>query len=101
VGSGRKILLFVQEQHRRFGDSTCVVDGITDSSRGRWRCIKGLDRGRERRRRGSGVDSMMAQRLQGGLDDSTGSGEVDDIVGFRENFGGKFWQPGNMSESLW
>jgi hypothetical protein len=43
---------------------------------------------------------MMARRLQGGLDDGTGSGEVDDSVGSREIFGGKFWQPNTVSESL-
>jgi hypothetical protein len=42
-----------------------------------------------------------AQRLQGGLDDGTGSGEVDDSAGSREIFGGKFWQPDGVSESLW
>jgi hypothetical protein len=34
---------------------------------------------------------MMVQRLQGGLDDDIGS---------REIFGGKFWQPDGVSESL-
>jgi hypothetical protein len=69
----------------------CVVDGITDSGRGRWRCVKGLNCGREQWRGGSGEDSMMLQRLQGGLDDGTGFGEADDSLGSREIFGGKFW----------
>jgi hypothetical protein len=43
---------------------------------------------------------MTAQRLQGGLDDDIGSGEVDDSVGSRETFGGKFWQSDGVSESL-
>jgi hypothetical protein len=30
-----------------------------------------------------------------------GSEEVDDGVGSQETFGGKFWQPQGMSESLW
>jgi hypothetical protein len=34
---------------------------------------------------------MMVQRLQGGLDDGIDS---------REIFGGKFWQPDGVSESL-
>jgi hypothetical protein len=46
-------------------------DGVTDSGQGRWRRVKGLDRGRERRRRGSGEDSMMARSLQRGLNDDT------------------------------
>jgi hypothetical protein len=29
-----------------------------------------------------------------------GSGEVNDGVGSRENFGRKFWQPDDVSESL-
>jgi hypothetical protein len=52
---------------------------------------------------------MTARRLQGGLDDSTGSGEVDDStgsgevddgVGSREFFARKFWQPDGLSERL-
>jgi hypothetical protein len=54
----------------------------------------------ERHRGGSGEDSTMARRVQGGLDDGTGSGEVDDDTGSREIFGGKFWQPDGMSESF-
>jgi hypothetical protein len=42
----------------------------------------------------------MAWRLQGGLDDDKGSGEVDDGVDSREIFGGEFWQPDGMSGSL-
>jgi hypothetical protein len=38
--------------------------------------------------------------LWAGLDDGTGSGEVIDGAGFREIFGGKFWQPDGVSESL-
>jgi hypothetical protein len=41
---------------------------------------KGLDRGQERRSRGFGEDSTMAQRLPGGLDDGMGPGDVDDSV---------------------
>jgi hypothetical protein len=77
-----------------------VVDGITGLGRGRWRCVKGLDCGRERRHRGSEEDSTTVQRLQGGLDDGTGSGEVDDSKGSREIFGWKFWQPDGVSECL-
>jgi hypothetical protein len=51
---------------------------------------KGLDRGQEQLCRGSGVDSTMAQRLWGGLDDGTSSRVVNDGVGSREIFGGKF-----------
>jgi hypothetical protein len=42
----------------------------------------------------------MVRRLWGGHDDGTGSGEVNDGVSSRENFGGKFWQPDGVSESL-
>jgi hypothetical protein len=34
---------------------------------------------------------MMAWRLQGGLDDGLGSGEVDDGPGSKEIFNKKFW----------
>jgi hypothetical protein len=51
----------------------------------------------KRRVRGGLNDSAEAR---GGLDDSTGSREVDDGVGSREIFSGKFWQPHDMSESL-
>jgi hypothetical protein len=61
---------------------------------------KGLDRGQERRYGGSGEDSTMAWRLRGGLDDGTGSKEVDDGAGSNEIFGRKFWQIDGMSESL-
>jgi hypothetical protein len=43
---------------------------------------------------------MMTQRLWGGLDDGTGSREVDDGVGPREIFSMKFWQPDGISERL-
>jgi hypothetical protein len=33
----------------------------------------------------------MVWRLQGGLDDGTGSGELDDGAGSREIFSGRFW----------
>jgi hypothetical protein len=85
------MLLWARKWHRGLGDDACVVDDIADSGRGRWQRFKGLDRGWERRRRGSEEDSMMAQRLQGGLNDDTGSREVDDGVGSREFFDGKFW----------
>jgi hypothetical protein len=78
-----------------------VVDGVTDSGRGRWRLVKGLDRGWERRCGGCWEDSMRGRRLQGGVNDGMGSGEVDDVAGSREIFGGKFWQPDDVSESLW
>jgi hypothetical protein len=42
----------------------------------------------------------MTRRLRGGLDDDMGSGEVDDGVGSGKIFGGKFWQPGGVSECL-
>jgi hypothetical protein len=61
---------------------------------------KGLDRGRERRCGGSEEDSMMVQRLRGGLDRGTSSGEVDDGAGSMKIFSGKFWQPDGVSESL-
>jgi hypothetical protein len=78
-----------------------VVDDVTASGRGRWRCVKGLNRGREQRRGGSRDDSTTAQSLPGGLDDGTSTaGEVNDGAGSRENFSGKFWQPDGVSESL-
>jgi hypothetical protein len=40
------------------------------------------------------------RRLRGGLDDDTGSEEVDDGMGSREIFDEKFWQPHGVSESL-
>jgi hypothetical protein len=40
------------------------------------------------------------RRLRGGLDDSTGSREVDDGAGSREVFSRKFWQPDGVSERL-
>jgi hypothetical protein len=61
---------------------------------------KGLDRGWERRCRGSEEDLMMAQRLRGGLDDGTGSEEVDNGADSRENFVLKFWQTDGVSQSL-
>jgi hypothetical protein len=41
-------------------DGACMIDGVTGSSRGRWWCVKGLNRGRERRRGGSVEDLTMA-----------------------------------------
>jgi hypothetical protein len=61
---------------------------------------KGLDRGQERWCEGSGEDSKMVRKLQGGLNNGTGSEEVDDGEGSREIFSGKFWQPDGVSESL-
>jgi hypothetical protein len=43
----------------------------------------------------------MVRRLQRGLDNGMGSGEVNDGTCSREIFGEKFWQPGGVSESLW
>jgi hypothetical protein len=88
-GSGRTMLLQAQERRRGLGDGACVVDDITGLSRGRWRHVKGLDCGRERWRGGSG-ENLMTARLQGGLNDGTGSGQVDDGTGSMEIFGGKF-----------
>jgi hypothetical protein len=82
------------------GDGAYVVDGITVLCRGRWRCVKRLNRGRERWCGGSGEDSTMTRRLQGGLNDGMGSGEVNDDVDSREIFDRKFWQPDDVSESL-
>jgi hypothetical protein len=42
----------------------------------------------------------MARRFQGGLDDDTGSREIDDGVGSSENFNGKIWQPDDVSKSF-
>jgi hypothetical protein len=75
---GRTTFSWAQEQHRKLGD------GITGSGQGRWRRVKGLDRGQERRRGGSEEDSTMAWRLRGGLNDGTSSGEVDNSTGSRE-----------------
>jgi hypothetical protein len=90
VGSGRTTLFWAQEWRRGLRDNACMVDRVTSSGRGRWRRVK-----RPRPRSGT-----MVQRLRGGLDGGMGSGEVDDGVGSREIFGGKFWQPDDMSESL-
>jgi hypothetical protein len=90
-GAGRTTLLQARERCCGCGDNACMVDGITDSGWGRWWHVKGLDRGRERWHGGSMEDSMMTQGLQGGLDDDTGSGDVDDGAGSMEIFGGKFW----------
>jgi hypothetical protein len=90
VGSGRTMLLQAKEWCRGLGDNAWVVDGITGSGRGRWRPIKGLDCDREWRCRDSWEDTTMTPRLRGGLDDSTGSEEVNDSAGSREIFGGKF-----------
>jgi hypothetical protein len=48
VGLGRTTLLRTRERRRGLEDGACVVDDVTNSSRGRWRRIKGLDSGRER-----------------------------------------------------
>jgi hypothetical protein len=50
-----------------------------------------LNGGQERWCGGSREDSTIARRLQGGLDDDTGSREVDDGTGSREIFSGKIW----------
>jgi hypothetical protein len=101
AGSGRTMLLRAQERRCGLSDGACVVDGVTDSGLGRWRRVKGLDRGGEQWHGGSEDDSTMVRRLLGGLDDGTCSEEVDDDVGSREIFGGKFWQPNGVSEILW
>jgi hypothetical protein len=45
----RRVMLLQPRQWRyRLGDGACVVDGVTGSGLGGWRCIKGLDSGRER-----------------------------------------------------
>jgi hypothetical protein len=67
-----------------------MVNGVTGSGRGRWQRVNGP-------RPWSGT---TVRRLRGGPDDSTGSGLVDDGVGSKEIFGGKFWQPNEVSESL-
>jgi hypothetical protein len=67
---------------------------------GKMAARKSLDHGQERWCVGSGEDSMTAWMLRGGLGDNTGSGEVNDGVGSREIFGGKFWQPDEVSENL-
>jgi hypothetical protein len=43
---------------------------------------------------------MTTQRLHEGLNSGTGSREVDNGVGSREFFIGKFWHPDGVSESL-
>jgi hypothetical protein len=90
VGSGRTMLLRAQERCRGLGDGACKVDGITDLGQGRWQHIKGLDRGWERRCGGSEEDSTMMRRLQGGLNDSMASGEVNNGTGSMEFFSGKY-----------
>jgi hypothetical protein len=67
-----------------------MVDGVTGSGQGRWQRVKGLDRGQERRRRGSREDLTMVRRAK----------EVDDGTSSRENFDGKVWQPDGVIESL-
>jgi hypothetical protein len=99
TGSGRITLLRAQERHERLGEGACVVDDVTSSGRGRWRRVKGLDRGRERWRGGSGEDLTTAWMLQGGLGVGTGFEEVADAAGSREIFDGKFWQLDGVSES--
>jgi hypothetical protein len=67
-----------------------MVDGVTGSGQGRWQRVKGLDRGQERRRRGSREDLTMVRRAE----------EVDDVMSSREIFDGKVWQPDGVIESL-
>jgi hypothetical protein len=40
MGSGRTTLLQAREQHRRLEDGAYVVDGVTDSGRGRWQRVR-------------------------------------------------------------
>jgi hypothetical protein len=58
MGSGRTTLLWIRELHHGLKDENCVVDGATDSGRGRWQCI-----------RASTVVGNNVRRLWGGLDD--------------------------------
>jgi hypothetical protein len=103
-------LLWAREWHHRLGDGSCVVDGVTGSGQGSWQHVKG-----PRPWLGTTV-----QRFYGRLDDGaeapgrtqwwcrgsgrtrqwTGSREVNDGVSSKEIFGGKFWQPDGVSESL-
>jgi hypothetical protein len=80
------MLLWAREQRHGLEEDICVVDSVTGSDRGRWQHVKGLDRGWERRCKGSGEDSMNAWRLQGGPDDGTNSREVTTAWAL-----GKFW----------
>jgi hypothetical protein len=75
----------------RAWDGVCVLGDVTGFGRGRWWHVKGP-------RTWSGT---MVWRLRGGHDDSMGSGEVNDGTSSREIFGGKFYQPDGVSESLW
>jgi hypothetical protein len=100
VGSGRTTLLWAPERCRGLEDGAYMVDDVFGSGRGRWRHIEGLDRGWETRHGGSAESSTMARRLQGGLDNGTSSGEVDDDTGSMEIFAAKFWQPDCVSESI-
>jgi hypothetical protein len=77
------------------------LDGVTASGWGRWWCVKGFNRGQERRHGGSGEDMTTARRLLGGHDDGTSStGEVDDEAGSGDIFGRKFWRLDGVCESL-
>jgi hypothetical protein len=69
----------------------CKDDDVTSLGRGRWQRVKGA-------RLWLGA---TARRLQGELNDGTGSGEFDDSAVSKKIFGGKFWQPDGVSESLW
>jgi hypothetical protein len=100
MGSRRTTLLWARGWRRGLGDNDCAIDDITSSGQGTWRRAKGLDCGRERQRGDSGEDSTTAWRLQGGLNDGMSSEEVDDGVGSRKIFDGKFWQLDDISESL-
>jgi hypothetical protein len=89
----------------RFGEEDLVA-GSGMTSRAWGRCL----RGRWHHRLGLGKmavlkgdrpwSGMIARRLRGELNDGTGSRVVDDDAGSREIFGGKFWQPDGVSESL-
>jgi hypothetical protein len=90
---------------RGLREDNVVVGSGTASQAWGWRMC-----GRRRHRLGSGKmaahkgarpwSGTTAWRLRGGLDNGTGSREVDDGAGYREIFGGKFWQPDGVSESL-
>jgi hypothetical protein len=92
VGSGRLTVLWDQEQ--------CGIDGIMSLGMAAARSMVSPTRGWGRRwrvMRARPRSGMMAWRLQGGLDDNMGSGEVEDSVDSREIFDGKFWQPNGVS----
>jgi hypothetical protein len=84
------MLLQAWERRHRLGDEAYVVDGATGSGRGNW----------QRVRASTVVENDGKEALGRTLRQRGGSGEVNDGAGSREIFGGKFWQPGDMSESL-